>query len=707
MADFKELSQVYLNIGTKDDKKKKKGDEGSQFVEQRYNAMAIAKKEVRAIWEGTQDLYYSNDWEWIVNGEDFERPVRFPTLRDTIKSLVDNFMKDPPEVLLKPRKDEEEQLIIGKKAYIDHIRGTIHEKRVRRQVFEDMFFFGKGFCSVNYYDIDKEYNGEAEDIFEDVASRRLDPRDCFVDENANFLHDDLRIDGARDFIYRNFFPLSTFYQLCELNGWDATGTIAESFFMAKGLDYKVSNTRETLEKGPVMGVRVYEYMNQQEDLYIVIANNKCIYEGKLSECKGTKRLPIVDYTFEPRNDSYWGNTLPALLAPHIYMKDTIYNLELMNLKLTLQPVIAVSGEFGFNRKLHLIQPGAVWQPGGPLNGKIGDNVQPLVFGNPNTKSYDMLQYINSEMTVSARTDLRSLEYVPNKTATEILRGNQSMNSHNETIENIAEVESEAVKVKIMLELMKSFMTSEDEDGTKHRVPIEGYVSTKNETSTPEFISKSGYKDFFNLTQEMIDVDCEVEVIDKRSQVALNAEKMGRIMQAYPMIFNIAQLFPEVQQKLDGIGMIEQLVEALGMDLDRSFKEDRGEYDDEFEAVREEIILGNNVDIPTDEDRKESMSRLKYLLAMKKEVDDMKKKSVQLAWAYHLDQTVQNITRNHSKDAEMEGKMQQQQLQAQQNPQQGQGQVNPISQPEPQTMNPAVAGTGQVAAKAGPMAQQLQ
>lgn len=699
--DYKALSLAYSSV---DDTKNKNppADERVHFVQNRFVRMAISKSAIRQIWDGTQGLYYANDWEWIVKGEGYERPIRFTTLRDVIKNLTDVFMRNRPDILLKAKDDDEKHLVIGKKAYVDHIRELPHQKKTQRQVFEDMFFFGKGFSREMYIDWNEGMD------YEGIASRRISPRDFFVDENANVLHDELGIDGARDCIVRSFIPLSTFQSKGAKYGWDTSGIIATNFFTTEGMDYKTTNAREVEEKTQTYGVKIYEYMNHCEDLYVVIANNKCVYEGKLSECQGTCRLPVADYTFEPRNDSFWGTTVAQLLAPHIYAKDMVFNLNMMNYKLTVQPVLAVSGDFGFNKKLHPIGPGQVWQAGGNLNGKLADHIQPILFGNPGAQrgGDDMLNYISNELSVAARTDLRNLEFHPDTTATQVLSNNQSMNAHNETVENINEVEAECVKTKIWLDMMDTFMEEKDESGNKRKIGIKNYLARKNETDKPEFVQKRGAEDEFDLTTEMIEVPCEVVVVDKRSEVAKGMEKVGRMMQAYPVLFNIAQVVPELAQKLDGVGMAEQLIESIGLDIERSFKKDAAAMNDEFETLEQEILLGNNVVFNPEENREEAIARMNFLLFLrydkagteKEKWSNMDKMSKQV-WQKALEDTFSSI-----KKPRMQQVQQDNAGMAPNMPVQPQQPGQNISQPQNVSMIPE---QDQLKQKAGSVANQLQ
>jgi hypothetical protein len=157
-----------------------------------------------------------------------------------------------------------------------------------------------------------------------------------------------------------------------------------------------------------------------------------------------------------------------------------------------------------------------------------------------------------------------------------------------------------------------------------------------------------------------------------------------------MVGNFAQLFPEVLAKINGMGIIEQLIESVGMDIDRSLLDDESIYDDEFENVAEEIMLGHNINVPEGETRKESLKRLRFLTELKRR--EKFEKLQEKAFSFHLMRTMDNITRDHSTDILKEtGKKPGQDASAPQSPLMGQPnmpQGSAIAQPQgkPQLMN---------------------
>jgi len=646
--DFQQLYQTQASEKPADSKAY---DDNAKRVEDRFWSMSFVKQDRRQVWDGVQRLYYPNDLNWIVSGDDFNAPVRFSTLRDVVSALTDKYMENLPEAVLRAHNDEDENLIRGKKAYIDYIQRQPHYKKIRRMAIQDMFFFGDGFMRTNYTDRRRLFKGEKEpeELFRDVCTSHVSARDIFVDDAATMLHDDTRLcGGARDIIIRRLMPYSTFQkEVAPREGFKTGGVQALPFIEAMGTDWLTTNTRELMEKSNVQMVKLYEYESIEDDTYTVVANGHTIFEGGLKECRGTTSFDVVNYKFEPRNDSFWSQCLAELIAANIYAKDTIFNLELLNLKLTLQPVLAMSGDFGYNPRVHVLQPGGVWTAGGKMQGKIGDNISPIVAGNPQTKAYDMLNYLSSELTTTARTNIQSLEFAQDQTATRSLQIDQSQSAHSARISSINEIEAETVQTKNIMQVMEAFMCSDKNEKAKPRkVPIMNYRVREGENGKTVFFEKNGYEDLFSMSDEMINVKCRVEVLDKRSEKVAQAEMMGRIMQFLPMVANMAQVDPTIAQGINFMGLIEQAVDAIGLEHSKTFKEDASTYDDEYQMLKEEILLGNTVELPGTDSRKESHAKLDFLMALYDQEGDEFNDKQKMAFSHVFMQVMENITRNH-------------------------------------------------------------
>lgn len=643
-------------------------------VFKRYHQMTLAKSAILPIWQKTRELYDVTA-DWIVSGDKFNKPIRFPTLHDVTVSLSDRYNQDYPTVALYAKGAAQHDLVLAKQELLRHKLESAYEKRVRRQVIQDMFQYGVGFRVVDKFD-------------DDCSTYWIDVRDVFIDETAKQIHDERGLIGARDVILRRLLPLSSFKQ--KYKEMSISGVVSEAEgYLAKNVqqdvtarpyqdaefsDYRVTTAQENIEKFGAYFVRVYEYQNQEDDEFVLIADRQVIFRSTLTEAKGSKHITVVDYRFEPSNDRLWGVSIGELIAPHIYTRDQLINLELMNLRLTLQPVLAISSDFGWNPDLHKLQPGGVWQAGGMLNGKVSDAVTPIVAGNPNTKFYNMHGIIQSEMTITSRSDIRALEYYQGKTATETMTIDRNVNSHTNTVQTINEVESETVLATILLDMMRSLIAARGADFRPRKIPVEGYT-VNGSGRDMKLLERSGFRDYLEVSEDLINVDCDVEVIDNRGKKASEAEEVGRLMQFMQIMGNFAQLNPEVAKVFDPVKTAKLLSEKIGIPPEKVFTEDSGTYTDPFDLIREEILLGNKVEVPKDEDRDELMKRLAFLAKLKKEAWEKMDTRAREAWGYHESQAVERISANHTILAAMQDKQEEQAQSVQPVPSR---QTNPMS-----------------------------
>lgn len=620
-------------------------------VEDRLHSMSIAKQPFSEKIVGIQQLLYVHA-PWIVSGESFSEPVRLPTLHDVIRAFVERYMQNYPEAVLIPREGADPELVKAKQAYLDTRKRSVYEKTMRRMRLEDMCTYGLAISGVEYLKDVKSIGGKEVTKFDDVGSTYVDPRDFFWDDACMKLHDEAGQRGARDVIHKRLIPESTFNLLVKKNGWTVPdGLTTVPWWQASGYDEKSMTDQEIMEKYATQVYKVFEYQNGETDEYGIIANGKQVFKGSLYECKGTEGISYVDDQYEPRNDSVAGTSMAELLAPHIYLRDTLINLEIMNLKLTLQPVLAVSGDFGFNAAKHIVQPGGVWQAGGSMQGKVADSIHPVIAGNPNTNFYQFHQVLQSEMSVTSRIDTRSLEYYKNKTKYETQVQQESSNLHVAVIQSVNEIESEAIRTKLMLQVMEAFLEDRTEDGVERTAEIVGYIADQEDGKAPRFHPKAGHKDRFKMTRDIIDAKCDVDVIDKRGMEMADSEVVGRLTQVLPMIMNAAAVDPEVAKDISIPALIKMYLKKIKVDDETVFK-GSADYEDTINLYREEIILGNKVEVP-DEPRKDSIARYHMLVNMRQDgyydgssvVKYAEWKPVTKdAWQYHMDATIASIMR---------------------------------------------------------------
>lgn len=201
----------------------------------------------------------------------------------------------------------------------------------------------------------------------------------------------------------------------------------------------------------------------------------------------------------------------------------------------------------------------------------------------------------------------------------------------------------------MVEIMQNKMNESQSSGGKRRVKIRNYKTDQNEEGLIRFEESQGQDSYFDLIDKMIDVDCDVDVVDKRSKIANDADQLGRIMQAIPTIANIAQVDPSVMNIVDFSGIVVQLIEYLGMDTTKVLKSGSAKYTEKMQMAQEELLLGNEVPIDPSEPRDVSLARFQYISEFKKRVKKLSggklAPRVERAINKHLTDTMMNIASN--------------------------------------------------------------
>jgi hypothetical protein len=181
-----------------------------------------------------------------------------------------------------------------------------------------------------------------------------------------------------------------------------------------------------------------------------------------------------------------------------------------------------------------------------MNWKIQDNIQPLQFWSNNNRAYDFLNYLNWELNITSRTDLRALEFQKNKTATEVLQQWRSMNAHIDAVATNNEINSEWYYVELIIQIAKRFLNTrpydeKTQDYKDRVINTQWYIVNQPWWWEPKFIEKTWIKSKFSLTKEVVNTDVEVVVKDSRWEKASNLEKIWRLLQMIPMIWNLVKM----------------------------------------------------------------------------------------------------------------------------------------------------------------------
>lgn len=658
--DIKKLSKEYFEGNQKGLTAK---DDFAQFVERRFYQMSWARNQWYQRVQKTFRL-----WDvfqpWLLEGENFNKAVRFPTLRDVAKAIKDEIMRNPPEAVLEPRYGEKANRAQALEFKVKEIKDNIYEKRVQEDCIGDMIFFGRGVRRVNYY---CTKNPDGETLYDDVGTERLDPRNCYFDEKGRYLWDPKKRDIKRDAIFKYVYPYSTFIekfsQMDDIINLDKVSGVKMNF--SSDLVYPTEREAEEQPGTDGLGVIVYEYINQEMGFFGMVANGVTIKEPDEIE-NPDGRIPVVVYDFERRRDNAWPNSLAELIAPHIYSQDTIFNLELMGLKLDLMPATMVDSDLGYNKKVHKLHPKAVWEMNVPPGKQLNQMVFPFQRATGDANKWNMMNnFIESQMTISSGNDRKALYLNPGELATQTAFKNQTMQKSVNALIFANEIEAEGQMVELMVGYIKEYLTDQievkvgDQETKKYRkVKIRGYKSEQGNGGEVKFTPSQGVDSYFDLTKDAVDVNVRVQVKDVRSKIMLQEKKAASLMQFLPVATNLASaastVDPEVIKKLDFVGMIEQGAEALDMDLKRTIK---NTDDANFDLIQREhmaMLLEINVPVPLDEtfegslEHKKQHERFKYVFRNNKKTNEFTEQwkamneKQKACWTKHMDATLQNI-----------------------------------------------------------------
>jgi len=644
-------------------------DDFACFIERRFYAMSWARnpwyertQRVNTLW----DVYKP----WLLDGENFEKAVRFPTLRDIGRAISDEILKAPPQATLEPVQGEKPHRAQALQFKTEEIKGRPDEKDVQADCIEDMIFYGEGYRKVDHYDISRfnPKTKKTESLFNDVGTERLDPRKVYLDDQGRNLWNPKRRDIKRDAIIKYVMPRTTFIDFMQevpgAQNLDALSPVEQPLTGDMSTPTpEESNSQVVTADG---NINAYLYYNQEEQMYGLVAQNVTVLEPRTIP-NDHHRIPIVNYKFERRRDDVFeGISLAELMAPYIYLQDTIVNLEIMGTKLDLMPATMIDSDLGYNRKRHKLHPRAVWEMSVPAGKKLSDGVVPFNRARRDSVGFQNLNsMIESNMTVTSGVDRTALFNQPQELATQTKLKNQTMQKRVNTIIYKNELNAEAQLTELMVSDIKQYLTEKVEMlkagkpvKRNRKVKVKGFKVVQNGEGDATFEPAQGAENFFDLTLEAVDVDVNVRVKDMRTKLAMQEAKASKMLQFAPIVTNlvsaVGQFQPELLKKIDYSGIIEQIAEGLDMDLARTINDDAMTDFNQIGREHMAMMIGTDVPVPPAESFEQSLAHKKQHEQLRWVFKDSRKteqetviwkgmgKSSKLMWTKHYMATLDNI-----------------------------------------------------------------
>lgn len=675
-------------------KNSKKSDDFATFCERRFEDMARS----RSTWYQRQRRTYGL-WDvfkdWLMDGEQFNKAVRFPTLRDVAKGMKTEIMKAPPETQIEATYGEKPNRVEALRAKVTSIKSSIEEKRVQEDCIDDMLFCGLAPRVVGYYKITKKYwgceEGSEDEVteFDDVGTERWDPRDVYFDDYGRELWNPKRKNMKRDAFLKCSIPWSTYLD------WSADNSEFIQPLSIPRTEKKLSgdtnhptetesNEFQALTRSN--NVNMYFYYNQEYNVSGAVANGQTVLPPRPID-NNHGRIPLVAYMFEKRRDSFYPNSLAELLAPAIYCQDTIFNLQLMGMKLDLMPGIMVDSELGYNPKIHKVGPRAVWSMSVPAGKDMRNMVFPFQRPASNQNgALSMINQIESQITITSGQDRRSLFVNPSATATQTVAREQSSQKSIQSVVFSNELEAEGHLTEMLISDIKQFgsgqVTRKLSNGKikqqYRKVKIEGFRVKQNKGNEAEFIPAQGNEALFELNEDSVDVDVQVSVQDTRTKMALQEQKVAKLNTAIPAMANVIQLGsqydPELGKMIGWVDMLRHWAEANDMPS-KTLKNIDGKIMDRVTLEHDAITMGIDTPVPPTETYEESRRHLEEHWRFRWVFKDGKRTATETFIWKNLNENVKKKWEKHVKATQLNIKKKLTELIKNSNPQ-------PVSVPTP-------------------------
>lgn len=606
----------------------------------------------------------------IETGDSFKNIYRFPEVFGAIQRKTADLYDSLPEVKLTATTSKGADAAIAANATLKCVRGLSQAQREKLRAMADCPMYGQGIMYSAVIEHEKKIIPAEDDeldlefkdsdlktvtMYKGILRQRVDPRDFFVDESAINLHDTGGATGARDvFIVKTYAYSSFMSSFAEYKDIDKVVPVAgtNTFF---GFDKYITNWEGKESKYANNGVVVViDYWNQEKDWHLIVANGVEIYFGAIPFRH--KKLPFVIYYNYKRDDSIWGVSEVEILAPFIYAKETMLNLQIDDAKLALQPFYFVDGAVTFDENQE-IEPGAMIRLRGIKGGKVSDSVMPARSGGIDQSAVQLYQQLEDLQITATGDDFRSLYANPQQLATQTLAKKEALQKRIRaaTLINNNDAEKELTEQEfsnICQFLTKPYM---DINGRVkyRRIKSEGYIVHQEEDDDlPKFTESYGATGYFSLNNKVFnDTDFQMEVVEKQLDELEKKDWLQNMNIALKTIFEFAAANPNLIQSVDVVDLSKQILRKFEFDTEAVFKEpnamDNGKDLIDFE--HEAIIFGKEPPVTQTEDSiyhlERHRNRYKILAERLKKASAKEKKAIK-KWMdillRHITNTIANV-----------------------------------------------------------------
>lgn len=526
----------------------------------------------------------------LLEGDDkFGQSFRFPELQGYVNRKFQNAI----DVLPETRVTGKTWNTVVMQGAMDTVKRKGNFAKAQKDAIKDAIGYGAcGFYLAPVQNIKYTKDGKKYTQYFGMGFEKVDYRDMYPAYSANNMHDHTGIDCCPFLFRRRIYYYDTFMRMFKggeyldqpFKNIDKVAPVTYSQAMMGASRTPTENESREKEQGKY--VQVLEYWDQENDEFMMFANfideDGCIYQSPKGIPFSHKQIPYHIFYNLKRHDSIHGISEVELNMPYHHFRERVLNLAIEDATLSLQPAYITSGNVDLNPDEHPLQPGAQWNLGGLVAGKLQDNIMEFRAGGVPGDFYNMLEVIeNSRITVTG-DDTTALYANPNQLATQTLAKREALQKvirtmvTNNTLDTQYYIDQQIASF-VSNELAQPYKDAEGK--TKYfYANISGFSikQTRDDDKIAEMVKMESGTGTFALNEKVAKGfnDLDIEVVSARLDDEIKRDRNEKMLMLINQMLTVAQTNPQILQDI-GLNLgsfLKQYAKNLGMDLKEIFPE---------------------------------------------------------------------------------------------------------------------------------------
>lgn len=393
-------------------------------------------------------------------------------------------------------------------------------------------------------------------------------------------------------------------------------------------------------------VYLYDYYSIEDKKHIVFCSmsddtKKVLFEEEYILSK----VPITLYYHIKKNESLWGVSPIEKGSPSIDLDMNMTNLALKSVKASLTPAMIVDGSTGISSSTKLQPGGVVVTSKGSDIRKIGDAIQKIDFS-ANLGGFQYIRQILDQDEVSSTKMDKSLSSgYPEKVGIAKLQA-QSKNKYVNSLVEKMLISSEKWRTEHLIELMQKIIIPHRENpetnGEKVKLNVKGYFVLKEGSETPRFLKNGVGRGSFEVSEKSIAGDFSAVATKAKDKEILKEEQQKNFVNLLDTVQRLAQLSPEILQKINWEELLEEGFEMMDIDKKKILAGTTEAGKDIVAEEHSRLMKLGKLEFPEGETPEESEKHLtqhiQFLKENEKELDGVAKAQL----ISHITKTAENV-----------------------------------------------------------------